>query len=112
MHNRVQRALARRERMRRSRDYAWTIFAAAAAAGAFGWILLLGQVLSDVRTQWWVVLVYAGIGVIASYVALRAFGTARRFTRRLDEDQPLSAANDAADHASSVWGEIWGRKRG
>ena len=113
MHNRVQRALARRERMRRSRDYAWTVFAASAVAAVFGWILLLENVLSDVRTQWWVVLIYAFIAVVASYVAFRAFGAAKRLGRRLDEAQPLSpAADDAADRLPSVWDEIWGRRRG
>jgi len=111
MHNRVQRALARRERMRRSRDYAWTIFAAAAAAGLFGWILLIGQLLSDVRTEWWALLVYAVIAVLASYVALRAFGAARRLTRRLDEAQPLTPDDGQLERLPSVWSEIW-RRRG
>ena len=111
MHNRVQRALARRERMRRSRDYAWTVFAAAAAAGAFGWILLIDRLVSDDRTEWWALLAYAVIAVSASYVAFRAFGAARRLARRLDEAQPLTPADDKPELLPSVWSEIW-RRRG
>jgi len=112
MHNRVQRALARRERMRRSRDYAWTVFAASAAAAVFGWVLLIGHLLSDIRTQWWVVLIYAFIAVVASFIAFRAFGAAKRLGRRLDASQPLSSTDDAAERLPSVWDEIWGRRRG
>ena len=111
MHNRVQRALARRERMRRSRDYAWTVFAASAVAAAFGWILLVDHVLSGLRTQWWIVLIYAAIGAVSSYVAIRALAAARRLARRFDEAQPLEILEDAPERSRSVWNEILGRRR-
>jgi len=112
MHNRVQRALARRERMRRTRDYAWTVFAAAAAAAAFGWILLVDHVLGDTRTVWWAVLIYAAIAIVGSALAFRAFGAAKRLASRLDDAPSLEAADDVADRPVSVWDEIWGRGRG
>lgn len=112
MHNRVQRALARRERMRRSRDYAWTVFAASAVAGAFGWVLLIGEMLSDFETQWWIVLVYAAIAVVSTYVAFLAFGASKRLARRLEEAQPLAAADDdLPERRVSVWDEIWRGRR-
>lgn len=112
MHNRVQRALARRERMRRARDYAWTVFAASAVAAAFGWILLIDHVASDVRTEWWIALIYAAIGIVSTFVGFRAFGASKRLARRLEDAQPLDASDDVADRPASVWDEIWGRRRG
>ncbi|HEX6995280.1 MAG TPA: hypothetical protein VF339_14165 [Gammaproteobacteria bacterium] len=111
MHNRLQRALARRERVRRTRDYAWTVFAAALAAAVFGWILLIDHVVSDTRTAWWIVLVYAVFALVGSALAFRAFGAAMRLARQVDA-HPLESADDAADRPVSVWDEIWGRHRG
>ncbi len=112
MHNRVQRALARRERMRRTRDYAWTVFAASVAAALFGWIFLLDHVRAETQTVWWAVLIYAAIALVGSAIAFRAFGAAKRLARRLDDAEPLAPADDPADRSVSVWGEIWKRDRG
>ena len=112
MHNRVQRALARRERMRRTRDYAWTVFAAAVVAALFGWIFLIDHVRAETRTIWWAVLIYAVIALVGSALAFRAFGAAKRLTRRLADAEPLAPGDDPADRPVSVWSEIWGRGRG
>lgn len=109
MQNRVQRALARRERMRKSRDHAWMVFAGFAAAAVFGWILLVTHVLSELGPQWWAVAIYAGIAVISTFVAFRAFGAGKRLTRRMEEAQPLS--EEAVERPASVWDEIWSRRR-
>ena len=111
MHNRVKQALASRERMRRSRDFAWTVFAAAGVAAVFGWVLLTGHLLSALRTQWWFVLIYAGIAVVSSGLAYRAFAASRRLTRRLDEVQALSLDDQARlGRSPSAWDEILGRR--
>ena len=59
------------------------------------------------------VLIYALIGVISTYVAIRAFIAARRLARRFDEAQPLEVPDDApVERSPSVWTEILGRRRG
>jgi cytochrome bd-type quinol oxidase subunit 2 len=109
MQNRVQRALARRERMRRSRDQAWMVFAGFAVAAIFGWILLVSEFTSELRMQWWATLIYGLIAVVSTLLAYRAFGASKRLTRRLDEAQPLET-DDGEARQRSVWDEIWGRR--
>ncbi len=111
MHNRVQHALARRERMRRSRDFAWTVFAASGVAAVFGCVLLIGHLLSPLRIEWWIVLIYAGIAIVSSFLAVRSFGAGRRLTRRLNETQSLSLDEQASlARPRSAWDEILSRR--
>lgn len=105
--NRVQLALARRERMRRSRDRAWMFFAAFAAAAVFGWVLIGTTIASETRAEWWAMLIYAAIAILASYFAYRAFGAGMRRTRKLEAAQPLDGPDE---REGSVWKEIWGRR--
>jgi|SRR5690606_12390112 len=106
MSNRVQRALARRERMRRSRDQAWLYFAGFAAAAVFGWVLAVSQLTSTPRGAWWALLFYSVIAVASTLIAYRAFGAAKRLSRRLDESQPLDETHEPD---RSAWDEIWRR---
>ena len=112
MHDRVQRALARRERMRRSRDQAWMVFAGLACAALFGWILLAAQLVSEDALDWWAAAIYAAIAVVCTFLAYRAFGASRRRTRRMQESQPLESSG-WEERFDSIWEEILrGRSRG
>ena len=111
MQNRVQRALARRERMRRSRDQAWIVFAAFACAALVGWYFFFSQATSDVVVSWWATAIYAAIAVVSTFLAVRALGAARRLTRRMDEAEPLQPTDRPEDRPISVWDELWSWRR-
>ncbi len=107
MSNRVEQALARRERMRRSRDHAWLYFAGFAAAAAFLWIVAVAQLTAEPRGVWWALLIYVLVAVLSTLIAYRALGAATRLSRRLDEAQPLE---DTHERHRSAWEEIWRRR--
>lgn len=107
MSDRVEQALARRERMRRSRDHAWLYFAGFAAAAVFGWVVTVTQLTSEPRGAWWALLFYVLIALFSTLIAYRAFGAAKRLSRRLDESQPLEETHE---RHRSAWDEIWGRR--
>ena len=111
MQNRVQRALAQRERMRRTRDQAWMVFAAFACAALVGWYFLVSQATSELIVSWWATAIYAVIAVVSTILAVRAFGVALRLTRRMDEAEPLTAADRPGERPISVWDELWSWRR-
>ena len=111
MQNRVQIALARRERLRKARDRAWTVLAGLAVAAAFGVIMLVSRISDDTPAIPWIeIALYALIAIVAGSLPVRAFTVARRLSRRLDEtnamDTPLTD-----ERPVSIWDEVF-RMRG
>lgn len=109
MHNRVQIALARRERLRKARDKAWMVLAAlviVTAIGVVGTVMLVRRLGTGAPVAHWVELgVFAVLAIIAGLLAVRAWGVATRFNRRLDETNPMDTPL-ADERPISIWDEV------
>ncbi|HEX7080533.1 MAG TPA: hypothetical protein VF329_05925 [Gammaproteobacteria bacterium] len=103
--SRVQRALARRERLRRFRDRVWVVFAAAGSAALLGWSMTALQFSTGVRPRWWAMTVYVLIGIVFTYLAIRAFRAGMRVSRRMDT-QALDLSDEREEPLGSIWDEI------
>lgn len=109
MHNRVQIALARRERLRKARDKAWMVLAALAVVaviGVVGVVMLVRRLGTGAPVAHWVELgFFAVLAIVAGLLAVRALGVARRLTRRLEETNPMETPL-GDERPISIWDEV------
>lgn len=110
MTDRLRRAIARQERMRKARDRGWMVFAGFACAALFGWIAMVAELIGDQPVTWWAVLVYAVIAVVSTLGVVRAFAAAQRLARRAEEPQ-MERSGDPQEIQPSVWNEILRRRQ-
>lgn len=109
--NRLRAAIARQSHIRRSRDVGWMLFAAAASAALYSWIVAVMNLLES-PTGWLAVMIYAVLGLITTYAAWRLFTASVALNRRLEAAMNLSSLSDAErDPTLSIWSELFPRDR-
>jgi hypothetical protein len=109
--NRLQLAIARHSRIRRSRDIGWMIFAAAACAALFGFAAAFSIVLAP-PIAWLPLLLFGVFAVAMAAAAWRLFGAARALNGRLKAAENLSALPEGPEPSVSVWSEMFPQRRG
>ena len=110
---RLDLAIARQSRIRRSRDVGWMLFAAAASAGLYGWISAVIHLMES-PIDWIPVVIYVVLGAVGTYAAYRLYQASMALNRRLKAAEDLSTLS-AADREPdvSVWSEMFpSRRRG
>lgn len=105
--NRLQLAIARQSRIRRSRDVAWMLFATTAIAALFGWSAAVAYLAAS-PTAWVFLLLALVFAVAMSVAAYRLFGAARTLNQRLDAAGNLSTLPEhGAERDVSLWSELF-----